>query len=146
MGTSIYAHLFYGISLGEEVEYDLSNCTDEEKDELEDGEYLYPMEWEAYYFLKTNQDDLDYKERKIIVDELGVDIITSISYDYPRYSLAVKESLIECSWGVEKVDVYNVVHADYGKWNILLENFIKKLGIIVDYDMARWYMGVLYSY
>jgi hypothetical protein len=142
---TIIAKLFYGVYIGENIEYDLSQWTEDEAEELEEGEYLFPDEWQTYIYKKRGL-DLDWVDCQEYLKGLNVELITSIGYDSPFYSFGITESIVECDWEIKEVDVTKVQNPDYEKWDNQLKEFFNLLGIKNKMEVPKWHMSVFYSH
>lgn len=153
MGMDIYVDVFFGVDFGDTINY-------EDKDQFEEEEDGNIYEWETLYFRKLGKEDLSYEERKKIIDDLGIELYTGGTYDYPQYCFGIKESHTSGGWGVTQiVDVSKFCNVEkYAEWTKKLKDFFELMGITgrgndntyePEYNEIKnpgWYITCMYSH
>lgn len=139
MGMSIYSYLYYGFSIcGEDIGYDLPWLDDEDEES-------YPPEFENYYLKKLgyNPNNMDWKEKKPIIEKSKVQILDTGHCEYSTYYLIITDSLQSSAWDSSPVAINKLVWNTLF-WNDKLKQFCKTVGM--EYKKPEWLLGSYYSH
>jgi hypothetical protein len=152
MGMDIYVDIFFGVDFGEYVNY-------EDKEEFEEEEDCNIYEWETLYLRKLGKADVSYEEKRKIIDDLGIELYTGGTYDYPQYCFGIKESHIRAGWGITQIKNPHIFNQydKYPEWTKKLKDFFEFMGIKgrendtyePEYNEIKnpgWYVTCMYSH
>ncbi len=131
MSTSTDAYLFYGVMLDEDTDF-----LNEEND----------WDWERLYMIKLGIKEPDYtndnknyviwrdKKNKII-KELGIDVVSHCSGDYPMYAVIIKETY-KTAWRGSPVQIHSLDYSVH--WAKKINKFCEFMGIEINSKIGWW--------